>query len=1181
MYFKRIDICGFKSFAEPVSIDLSNGITCIVGPNGSGKSNVSDAIRWVLGEQSAKTLRGGKMEDVIFAGTAKRRSKGMAEVVLVIDNSKGILPIDYSEVAITRRSFRSGEGEYYINGNQCRLKDIRELIMDTGIGVDGYSLIGQGKIADIVSNKTESRREIFEEAAGIVKYRSKKAEAEKKLEATGLNLSRVNDIISEISERKDSLREESETAKKYLELSSEYKKVEINVTLKNIEDLDLKNEYLKDDLVEIKVEIDDLAEKSNNLTDEIKKGQDELHKLEELLEDARKRKLILVEEITNLRSEDRIKEEKLLFFEKEESRLTLEKDEVSKLLKEKEEESEALNAKLSDISIEVTKLNEEFLEMQKQQVQVLSDSEKLARKIEEKKQEVFTIHGELSSKKTERASLENLIGTLANKRNSLANSAEDEGAISKENTEKYEDLKLDFDRQKVRKEEIQEKLSDEKARRDSLLQSYSASLDELKKLSYSLVQISSRKKTIEEMEYNYDGYNYAVKYVMKKGFSGVEGVLADLITVPVGFELAIETALSAALQNIVCANEETARGIIDILKRERLGRITFLPLSSIRGGAADIPYEVKSAQGFKGLACECVDYDRKFRNIIENQLGRVLVIDNLKNAIEIARKARGFRLVTLEGDVINAGGSITGGAYKNKSANILERKAEITELAQKEEELKHKNDKLEAEVEQLKKTGKESAAEIERIECDLKATELEFITIQNEMKMVADKVANDKSQSDRRIAEIVALEQEEKNTKNSVDELNSQIAWLSDKLNALQAEIEDSINVMEDSKTPEKLVNEELTVLRVRLAESENQKSMLEQNAQNAKKQQEQYAIKMQQNKEAFAKLTEDKKMLFDVSVDMQVLEDKEKQKTALDNYLTEIMQRRQELSNELFDNNKANDEFKNRKNTLAESKYELEIKIAKNETQLENFKNKLWDEFEISYIQASSYKTGDVNFAEAQKTARQLKSRIRALGNVNVGAIEEYKTVSERYTFLETQRSDILKAMTSLRDIIEDMDKTIKMRFKESFDSIVENFEVVFRDLFGGGNAVLEMENPENPLESGIEIIAQPPGKKLQNINLLSGGEKTMTAIALMFAVLRAKPTPFCILDEVEAALDDGNVEKFARYLKKFEDIQFALITHQKVTMEHADVLYGITMPEQGVSKVLSLKLQDREELS
>ena len=667
-----------------------------------------------------------------------------------------------------------------------------------------------------------------------------------------------------------------------------------------------------------------------------------------------------------------------------------------------------------------------------------------------------------------------------------------------------------------------------------------------------------------------------MKYVMKRDFAGVHGVLADLIKVPQGFELAIETALGAALQNIVWSDDRVARSIIETLKREKTGRLTVLPLSSMRGEVSGISSEISSSSGFKGIACNCIEFDEKYKGIVQYLLGKVVIVDNLQNAIAITKKGRvNFRIVTLEGDVINTGGAITGGSYKNKTANIFERKAEIDELSDKLELLEEKNKKLQEENDIASQKQTETLYNLEELEKKLKVAQLKHFEIQNLFKQKSDELQILNAAAQKRQTELKAIFEEEKSTKGVFEELIFKNEAISEQIEELKRELESDMAVLQESKGPEKEGVEKLAEMKVKFLEIQNRKNTKEFQAGEIKKQIKQFKESIERAKNDLQKVKSDIEELNSQSQDYRKLQEKQKEREVLEGYINEISEKRSQLFELGKNKARAADELAEQKNSVADSKYGLEIKLAKSESALENFKNKLWDEFEISYIQASSFRSEEINFADAQKQARILKSQIKELGSVNIGAIKEYEEVERRYEFLQNQKSDIQEAMQALRTIIEDMDTTIKVRFKDSFDAIAQNFEIVFKELFGGGSAMLEMDNPQNPLESAIEIIAQPPGKKLQNINLLSGGEKTMTAIALMFAVLKAKPTPFCILDEVEAALDDGNVEKFAEYLRKFEKIQFALITHQKVTMEHADVLYGITMPEQGVSKLLSLKLE------
>lgn len=1181
MHFKRIELHGFKSFAEPVTIEFHRGVTCVIGPNGSGKSNISDAIRWVLGEQSPKMLRGGKMEEVIFSGTASRRSRGMAEVTLVIDNSEGELPIDYNEVAITRRMFRSGESEYSINNNQCRLRDIRELIMDTGIGVDGYSLIGQGKISDIVSNKTESRREIFEEAAGIVMYRSKKAESERKLASTEANLDRVNDIISELEGRIGTLKEDSVKAKEYLELRERHKELEINLTLNSIEDLELKTEYIKDDIIELKVKLDDSRSRKENADKALTESQAKSQNLQQLLDENREKLMAVSNELQQLAGREKLNEQRLSTIESSKARIT----EELRVLEEKQEK-EARNAE------EVYKTRAEAEREMQETSRILQDKIRehaaiaeamsgAAEQADRYKEDLFRFHNSISSYKAEISSLENLQGTLQQRR---AQVMEEKSGSEDENRDTLDALNRLRSEKQGLEELLEQSRADAENQRKQLEQHLTDErrlTKELEDLRLSIGQLSARKKTIEEMESNYEGYNYAVRFIMKAGLPGIFGTVAELISVPEGYEVAIETAMGAALQNIVCQDDRSAQKAIVKLKESKAGRLTFLPVSSIRGGRNSYEGKLESETGFRGFGTDCITFDDKYRNVMEYLLGRVVIVDNMDNAVRLSKKASGLRFVTLEGEIINAGGAITGGRYKNKTANLLERKAEITQL---EQQLNAGQAKKEADLQQIQQLQQEIQTLRDRNADTLqqnRKVELELLEKRNELVMT-EKVLNDyKESSGRWEKELEHIQAQQETSQKMIREMEEKISRAQASIKETEAMAEQQLDTYDEKKVLAEELSEAITAARIAATSCENKKSSADDLAVRIQAAIADLETEHRSKSHQYHALEEEQQSLESGKRTMSAqLQEKEEQKENIQRYLGELTEERTAVTADINRLGSEKESLDKEVGALQDQKYELEIKQAKNETQLDTYKEKLWEDFEVSYIQAMEFKKDDFDAASAGKENRQLKARIKQLGEVNVGAIAEYETVSERYEFLTGQRADILEASDSLKHIIDDMDKTIKIKFKESFDQIVVQFEEIFAQLFGGGHAELRLDDENNPLESGIEIIAQPPGKKLQNINLLSGGEKTMTAIALMFAVLKTKPTPFCILDEVEAALDDANIERFAKYLKTFDDIQFTLVTHQKATMEHADVLYGVTMPEQGISKVLSLNMGDSFEI-
>ncbi len=1180
MYFKKIEMHGFKSFAEPVVIEFNEGITCIVGPNGSGKSNISDAIRWVLGEQSPKMLRGGKMEEVIFSGTSSRKSRGMAEVTLVIDNEDGSLPIDYKEVAITRRMFRSGESEYHINGNQCRLRDIRELIMDTGIGVDGYSIIGQGKISDILSNKTESRREIFEEAAGIVMYRTKKAESERKLAATGANMERVKDIVGEIEGRIDGLREDSIKAKEYIELRDKYKELEINIVLKNIENLELKNEYMKDDLAELQQGIDTSKEQKAELEKKAAEFGSKSETLEAISVETREKLLAAIEELNAMVNKGQIDKERLTAIDDNIVRL---REEIKQLSdkKEKEEEGsgryrekkEQLDARLIEVSRALREKIAGYEQLSDEMAALLAQADKY-------KNDIFELTGSINSAKAEINSLQMLQETLERRQSSLL---EEKGSGDDSNRETLDQL----NNIKREKKEIEETLEELKDRAETKRADFAAQQGEERDLSkkveelrISLGQLSARKKTIEEMESNYEGYNYAVKHVMKSGLSGIHGVVAELIKVPAGYETAIETALGASLQNIVCDDDRSAKAAIESLKANKAGRMTFLPVSSVKGGGRK-DESPAGETGFIGFGPDCIRYDSKYRNIAEYLLGRVVLVDNMDNAVKMSKKTGGFRFVTLDGEVINAGGAITGGKYKNKTANILDRKAEIaaleSEINLKTSQRKSAGDRLTELRDDITGFGEV----IRALEEEIRQTEHKLMVKENEERFTENLLKDMKSSGDKLARELENIKAEKENSQAMIKELTEKIE--KDQLAVKEAETagEEKQAEYNEMKGSFDAVSEDITAARIAVSSCESDKEHIDSMAQRIADTIAEIDADLAAKEAQIIRLAEERDKITSGHGDIDdLIEAKEEEKKNLESYLEEVTEEKAEVTRGMVKINSEKEAVDSKMESLQNQKYELEIKNARNETQLDTYKNKLWEDFEISYIQAMEFKSDEFVMSTAVKENRQIKNRMKELGEVNIGAIEEYEIVKERYDFLTTQQADIQEAMDSLNKIIDDMDKTIRTKFKESFDQIVINFEEKFQELFGGGHAELRLSDENDPLNSNIDIIAQPPGKKLQNINLLSGGEKTLTAIALMFAVLKAKPTPFCILDEVEAALDDANIDRFINCLRKFYDIQFTLVTHQKATMEHADVLYGVTMPEKGISKVLSLSLEDDFEI-
>lgn len=1176
MLFKKMEMHGFKSFAEPITIEFNEGLTGVVGPNGSGKSNISDAIRWVLGEQSPRMLRGGKMEEVIFSGTDSRKSRGMAEVTLVMDNSDGSLPIDYKEVAISRRMFRSGESEYHINGNQCRLRDIRELIMDTGIGVDGYSIIGQGKIADIISNKTESRREIFEEAAGIVAYRVKKAEAERKLASTVANMDRVLDIIGEIEGRIDGLREESEKAKEYLELREKHKKLEINIILKNIDGLETKNEYAEEDLRNVVYNLGKLKEEKEKLEAEIDECNAGNEALEAASVEAREELISAIDELNAIVSKGEIDREKLSAIEENSTRL---EDEIHQLEEKMRREKANVETLLEQKRKTDAEAEEAEVKLQEKTAVYEAEAralETLMEEAEKSRNEVFRLSAEVSAGESEINSIQMLRDTLSKRRDVLLGEKDAGENSNKQVLDRLSEAKEEsrktaasIEYKKTEAKECKDKLDDSLREEKKLAR-------EIEESKIELGRLTARKKTIEEMESNYEGYSSAVRHVMRSGIPGIHGVVAELITVPAGYETAVETALGQTLQNIVCEDDESAKRAIRTLKENKAGRMTFLPLSSVRGRSKP-DSSLRNEPGVVGFGSECISYDSRYDEIISYLMGRVVIVDNMDNAVRLSKKDKGVLVVTMEGEIINSRGAITGGRFKNKSANILDRRAEISRLAgdisSGHDRQEHDSKRLESLRSEIKILSEQSGS----LEEEIRAAEQSLMIRNNEISMAESALEDIRSSSDKVDRELESIKAEQENSAHMIEEIRASIEEKRAAIEQAEAECSDKMAEYDKRKANFDKVNEDITSAKISVTACKERKAHTDDMVDRINASVSELVSDIDAKRKQITELEQERVLLKSGDTDVDdMIREREQQKAAAEEHLSKVTEEKAAMTARFAEMNEEREDIAGRIQILQDQKYDLDVRKAKHETQLETFKEKLWEDFEVSYVQAMEFKADDFVMSRAVKENRQIKNRIRELGEVNVGAIEEYDTVRERYEFLSRERTDVQRAMDDLNRIISEMDKTIKVRFKGSFDCIVANFEKQFKALFGGGHAELRLSDENNPLESNIDIVAQPPGKKLQNINLLSGGEKTLTAIALMFAVLEAKPTPFCILDEVEAALDDANIDRFIECLRQFKDIQFVLVTHQKATMEQADVLYGVTMPEKGVSKVLSLSLED-----
>jgi chromosome segregation protein len=1164
---------GFKSFADPVSIEFDRGITCIVGPNGSGKSNISDALRWVLGEQSAKTLRGGRMDEVIFAGTDKKKSRGMAEVTLVIDNSDHSLPIDFSEVSVTRRMYRSGESEYFINHSQCRLKDIRELIMDTGIGVDGYSIIGQGKISEIISGRPESRREIFEEAAGIVRYKSRKAETERKLVSTSVDLDRVKDIINELEQRIEPLKEESQRADEYLQLKEKYRENEINVILKNIEQLESRNVILKRDCDSMDLQIAEGEKKRDDADRKIGEKKLQKEELERQDVEARSRLIQFNSELDEMRNSVNINKEKINSLK---TNSTIYRDEMQRIkdklhqeevqLKQLQARSEQLNSQSEQISSEMSSVNAEL------EAATAAFRENTER-FNYERDRLYEQSAEATSKAAGLAGLKQIRNNFEERLAALTEITpepayeNDYNAALKEITA----LQYKYDEEKFRMDSLRSEKSEIDVKYASFSAAYESALQKLN-------EARTKKEMLEQLENSYEGYSYAVRFIMNESrLKGIYGTVGELIKVPTGYETAINAALGARVQNIVCNDDESAGAAIRLLRLKRVGRLTFLPAESIKASARRNDEGLSKEQGYIGIAADCVTFEPRYEKVMEYLLGGIVIVKDLQDALRISKKYTGFRYVTLDGEFISPAGAITGGSHKNNNADILERKNRLnkaeTELYRLENETKSAENDM--------KKSAEGAAVCEK---SLRESEerfnhlnIELIQLKNEANSLKDKLDEYKESAVRKERETARIQQElshnaelyaklekEKNDadadvelhKNNAESLISENENVQKKIDELSSRMTSIRISMESVKNDILNVNDLTAGCRSRISELNSDYAAKETAEREAA-----YAQEMLQNEIISCgeqiKMSEAAYSGYNEALDMI-----KQARLRVENETEKLRMDRDSLEKSLFG--------------MRTTQHDILSQMESSKNSAESLKNHIWDEFEISYLQALEKKKKIFDISEGMTESRRLKLAIKNMGDVNVSAISEYAAVRERHKFLSEQKKDLDESIASLRKVISDTDAKIRTAFKSSFDAVRINFRSTFKELFGGGKAELRIDGDADPLDADIEIIVQPPGKKLQNMNLMSGGEKTLTAIALMFAVLKTKPAPFCILDEVEAALDEANIERFAKYLESFEGIQFVLVTHQKVTMEHANVLYGVTMPEKGISKLLSLKLSD-----
>ena len=1180
MYLKRIEMQGFKSFADKTVLEFKPGITTVIGPNGSGKSNISDAIRWVLGEQSMKSLRGAKSEDIIFAGTQARKSLGFAEVSIVIDNNDNKLPIEYSEVTVTRKIYRSGETGYFINKVPCRLKDILELFMDTGIGKDGYSIIGQGKIDEILSNKSEDRRHIFEEAAGIVKYRTRKQESEKKLEQTKLNLLRINDILAEIEANIEPLKLQSDKAKQFLDLREELKSIEVGLFIYNI------NTY--------KEKLEQLVKDEDIITSQKEAEDSKMEALQASKEELRQ----VVDDITaQIENMQNIGFESSNKIEKINSEIGISNERIQNNTANKQR----LEAEILEVKSRIEELKEEQKQKLEKKTNLTSNKEKFEKELAEKEAELAELSKKLSAKELEIEGKKQIVQDNIDKKYELAAEINTQD-VNYENLEKrkkqlkneIDSVISELDSTRYGKNEISKGFYDIESKRNIAVEKLEKSVqakeqnmqklkqyeDEISKLTYTQRMKQARHQFLIETEKEKEGYNKTVKSLLvacDKDSSlnkGIHGVLANLISVEKEYETAIEMCLGQALQNVVTSTEQDAKKMIEYLRTNSLGRASFLPIASVQGKKLD---KLTKMDGVIGIASDLVKCKKEYEQIILSLLGRTVVVEDMDTAIALAKKDKySFRIVTLKGDIISSSGSISGGSVQTKTVNILGRSREIEDLEKELKKLEKQIADKTAEKEEYASSIGDSIEETAKLEKELQEIEIVYATEKQKMVAVEENITRLENRLAKLKEEVTQTEKQKEENRLLKEQKEAEIQTLTEQMEELNKVIEEfALNNKDNQKYIDDL-NFDITNLKISVTSFDESESSIEEMVERISQDIKNNEQSIENKNQNILAITEENTKLEQTITEYNAQIEQIKQEVTNSGTKVEELKQERIAKNEKLVNteNEIQSQFSTLE-SLKEQIIKLDVKKTKLEQDLQQVVESLWNEYELTPNSTEEYQKPN-NVATAQKQVNSLRNKIKDLGSINIDSIEEYKKTKERYDFMSEQRLDLENTASKLRKIIGDMTTTMQNQFKEKFELINKNFNEVFTELFNGGKAELILENEENILECGIDIRVQPPGKKLQNMMLLSGGEKAFTAIALLFAILKINPAPFCILDEIEAALDDVNVYRFAEYLKKFcNQTQFLVITHRKGTMEAGDSVYGVTMEENGISKLLSIKLK------
>ena len=1180
MYLKRIEMQGFKSFADKTVLEFKPGITTVIGPNGSGKSNISDAIRWVLGEQSMKSLRGAKSEDIIFAGTQARKSLGFAEVSIVIDNNDNKLPIEYSEVTVTRKIYRSGETGYFINKVPCRLKDILELFMDTGIGKDGYSIIGQGKIDEILSNKSEDRRHIFEEAAGIVKYRTRKQESEKKLEQTKLNLLRINDILAEIEANIEPLKLQSDKAKQFLDLREELKSIEVGLFIYNI------NTY--------KEKLEQLVKDEDIITSQKEAEDSKMEALQASKEELRQ----VVDDITaQIENMQNIGFESSNKIEKINSEIGISNERIQNNSANKQR----LEAEILEVKSRIEELKEEQKQKLEKKTNLTSNKEKFEKELAEKEAELAELSKKLSAKELEIEGKKQIVQDNIDKKYELAAEINTQD-VNYENLEKrkkqlkneIDSVISELDSTRYGKNEISKGFYDIESKRNIAVENLEKSVqakeqnmqklkqyeEEISKLTYTQRMKQARHQFLIETEKEKEGYNKTVKSLLvacdkdSNLNKGIHGVLANLISVEKEYETAIEMCLGQSLQNIVTSTEQDAKKMIEYLRTNSLGRASFLPIASVQGKKLD---KLTKMDGVIGIASDLVKCKKEYEQIILSLLGRTVVVEDMDTAIALAKKDKySFRIVTLKGDIISSSGSISGGSVQTKTVNILGRSREIEDLEKELKKLEKQIADKTAEKEEYASSIGDSIEQTAKLEKELQEIEIGYATEKQKMVAVEENITRLENRLAKLKEEVTQTEKQKEENRLLKEQKEAEIQELTQQIEELNKVIEEfALNNKDNQKYIDDL-NFDITNLKISVTSFDESESSIEEMVERISQDIKNNEQSIENKNQNILAITEENTKLEQTITEYNNQIEQIKQEVTNSGTKVEELKQERIAKNEKLVNteNEIQSQFSTLE-SLKEQIIKLDVKKTKLEQDLQQVVESLWNEYELTPNSTEEYQKPN-NVATAQKQVNSLRNKIKDLGSINIDSIEEYKKTKERYDFMSEQRLDLENTASKLRKIIGDMTTTMQNQFKEKFELINKNFNEVFTELFNGGKAELILENEENILECGIDIRVQPPGKKLQNMMLLSGGEKAFTAIALLFAILKINPAPFCILDEIEAALDDVNVYRFAEYLKKFcKQTQFLVITHRKGTMEAGDSVYGVTMEENGISKLLSIKLK------